>query len=76
LDDDDFATRERASKELKKAGHHAEVALRAALADGPGAEGRRRMGRLWSNSISSVRGRKSVGRSARSPTMVRTTVRL
>ena len=46
LDDDDLETRERASEELKEAGHLAEAALRDGLAKGPSLEGRRRIGKL------------------------------
>ncbi len=43
LDSDDFATRDRASQELKKRAHAAGPALRKALADNPSPEARRRL---------------------------------
>jgi len=46
LDDDDFATRERASAALAASGEAAAAALRAALEGGPSAEARRRLERL------------------------------
>ncbi len=46
LDDDDFATREKARGELARLGNHVEPALRRALADNPSAEVQRRLGDL------------------------------
>jgi hypothetical protein len=46
LDDDDFATRERASRDLGLLGQQAEPALRQALAEGPSLEARRRIEEL------------------------------
>src|SRR5207302_7829280 len=46
LDADEFDKREAATKELEKLGRAAEPALRAALAAGPSAEVRTRVGRL------------------------------
>jgi hypothetical protein len=46
LDDEDQEVRDRASDQLKEAGHLAESALRDALAKGPSLEGKRRIGKL------------------------------
>jgi len=46
LDDEDFDTRERASRKLQKAVYLAEAPLRSALADRPSLEVRRRISRL------------------------------
>jgi WD40 repeat protein len=46
LDDDQFAVRERATRELARLGYAAEGALRAALAGRPSPEVRQRVGRL------------------------------
>jgi hypothetical protein len=46
LDDDDFATREKAKAELARLGKHIEPALRKALADKPSAEKQRRVEEL------------------------------
>jgi hypothetical protein len=46
LDDDEFATREAASRDLEKIGPPAEAALRAALAAGPSPEAKRRLENL------------------------------
>jgi WD40 repeat protein len=46
LDSDDFATREKASKELEKRGEHAENNMREALAAGPSLEAKKRLERL------------------------------
>src|SRR5262249_49457595 len=47
--DDDVDVRDRASDELKEAGHLAEAALRDGLARGPSLEGKRRIGKLPTN---------------------------
>jgi hypothetical protein len=46
LDADEFATREKASKELEKFGKHAEDAMRHALTAGPSLEAQKRLERL------------------------------
>jgi hypothetical protein len=61
LDDDDFATREKAKAELARLGKYVEPALRRALADKPSAEKKRRVDEL----LKALQERKFVPEAAR-----------